>query len=68
MFGETMNPEAFAAILASSIHDVSIEKYCRQPMPTVRIAIPSPIGCFKPCMKLVATSLEALPEPVQLTR
>ena len=69
MFGETMNPDAFAAIRASGIHNVGIEKVLQAANAgnTESHAIPDwmlhamhEIG--------VATALEELPEPVQLTR
>ena len=69
MFGETMNPNAFAAVRANGIHNVGIEKVLQaanaentenHTIPDWMLQAMHEIG--------VATALEELPEPVQLAR
>ena len=69
MFGETMNPNAFAAIRANGIHNVGIEKVLQAANAENTESHAIPDWMLQAMHEIgVATALEELPEPVQLTR
>ncbi|MGB1122458.1 MAG: hypothetical protein ACPG08_02955, partial [Flavobacteriales bacterium] len=69
MFGETMKPDAFAAIRASGIHNVGIEKVLQAANAENSESHAIPDWMLEAMHEIgVATALEELPEPVQLTR
>lgn len=69
MFGEAMTPEAFAAIRAKGIHNVGIEKVLQAANAENTASHAIPDWMLQAMHEIgVATTLETLPEPVQLTR